>query len=108
MGRTRVIFALVALWAVAAMAAPDAGSWNGWVSDSKCRGADHSAACVKKCLAAGNAMVFVDDADKSVLPIANPDSLAGHEGHHVKVQGTVENGKLNVSKVEMLPDQKGK
>jgi hypothetical protein len=103
MGKMRVFAAGVVLLAIAAMASPNTGSWSGVVSDAKCGAGKHTAACAKKCIGSGQAMVFVNDADKSILTVANPDKLAGHEGHHVKVQGTVDNDKLTVSKVEMLP-----
>ena len=86
--------------AVAVMAAPKEGSWTGYVSDAKC-GAKVDAACAKKCADAGEARVFVNDSDKSVLKVANQDSLKGHEGHHVKVQGSVEGDTLTVASVSM-------
>ena len=81
------------------------GSWKGWISDEKCGAANASAAkadCAKKCIEGGQKMVFVNDKDKSVLPIANPEALKGHEGHHVMVKGKVENGALTVDSANML------
>ena len=81
------------------------GTWKGWVSDEKCGAANASAAkadCAKKCIEGGQKVVFVNDKDKSVLPITNPEALKGHEGHHIKVNGTVENGALTVKSASML------
>lgn len=81
------------------------GSWKGWVSDEKCGAANASAAkaeCSKKCIEGGQKMVFVNDKDKSVLAITNPEALKGHEGHHIKVKGKVENGALTVESASML------
>jgi hypothetical protein len=81
------------------------GSWKGWVSDEKCGAAGASAAkadCTKKCIEGGQKIVFVKDKDKSVLAVANPEALKGHEGHHIKVKGTVENGALTVQSATML------
>jgi hypothetical protein len=106
MNRLGVISGLVLLLVVAAMASPDASSRTGWVTDAKCAGkTPANAECVKKCVKAGEALVFVDDANKSVLTVANPKALSGHEGQHVKVQGTVANEKITVSSVEPLPEK---
>lgn len=98
------IFAAVVFTAVACTFSFAAtGTWEGWVSDAKC-GAKINADCAKKCAKAGEAMVFVT-ADKKVIPVTNSDTLKPHAGHHVSVTGTMDNGKLTVTKVEMLKDQ---
>ena len=85
-------------------------SWDGWISDSKCgaKGANAAhAACAKKCIDAGEKPVFVSDKDQKVVGIDNPDAVAGHEGHHVQVTGTMDDkGMLHVTKLTML-SQKG-
>ncbi|MCI0349415.1 MAG: hypothetical protein L0Z53_08315 [Acidobacteriales bacterium] len=81
------------------------GSWKGWVSDEKCGAAGASAdkaECTKKCIESGQKLVFVNDKDKSVLSVTNPEALKGHEGHHIKVKGRVENGALTVESASML------
>ncbi|HEX4487075.1 MAG TPA: hypothetical protein VH088_12455 [Terriglobales bacterium] len=87
--------------AMVAMAAPKDGSWTGYVSDAKC-GAKVDAACAKKCADSGEARVFVNDTDKSVLKVSNQDALKGHEGHHVKVNGSVDGDTLTVASVSMV------
>jgi|SRR5689334_16594942 len=82
---------------------------SGWVSDSKCgaKGANaEHADCTKKCAEGGEKLVVVNDKDHSVVNVANPDTLKGHEGHHVRVTGTMDNGNLTVSNVEMLKQPK--
>ena len=81
---------------------------NGYISDSMC-GAKHNgsapdAACVKKCLGGGAKPVFVDDAKKEVYTIDDPDSIKGHEGHHVSVVAKVNDTDktIHISKVSML------
>ncbi len=76
---------------------------DGWVSDAKC-GAKLNADCAKKCAEAGQPLVIVT-ADKKVVPVANSDVLKAHAGHRVTVTGTMDNGKLTVTKVEMAKDQ---
>ena len=93
------------LCSVLAFAAPTDNSWDGWISDSKCgakgANADH-AACAKGCISKGEKPVFVSDTDQQVINIDNPKSVAGHEGQHVKVTGTMKNGTLHVDKVAQI------
>src|SRR5690348_15334566 len=85
---------------------------KGWVSDSKCgvkgAGVGHEQ-CGKKCLAAGEHVVFVNEFNHKVRNVDNPDSLKDLMGHRVAVQGTVDEaaGTIHVDKVNQLPE-KGK
>jgi hypothetical protein len=96
-----------------AQGAPKSGKstkLSGWISDEKCGAKDiDNADCVKKCAEAGSKLVFVSEKDKSVMNVDNQDALKGHEGHHVRVTGKLDNGTLHVDKVEMLkqPAAKG-
>ena len=85
--------------------AGDAATIKGYVSDSKCgaKGANAKAAeCTKKCIKEGASMVVVTDGDQKVVTVANPDALAGHEGHHVAVTGEVTGDSIHVDSVKML------
>jgi hypothetical protein len=78
---------------------------NGWVSDSQCgvKGAkEGSAECTKKCVEKGAKLVVVTDGDQKILTVQNPDSLKGHEGHHVAVTGHVKGDSVHVESVKML------
>lgn len=76
---------------------------NGYVSDSQCGAKGKTnAECTKKCLEKGAKMVVVTDKDDKVLTVANPDALAGHEGHHVAVTGEVSGDSIHVDSVKML------
>jgi hypothetical protein len=82
---------------------------TGWVSDEKCGAKDiDNADCAKKCAEAGSKLVFVSEKDKSVINVDNQDALKGHEGHHVRVTGKLDNGTLHVDKVEMLKQSAAK
>ncbi len=88
---------LVFLSASAVWAADD--TVTGWVSDTKCGAkgmSEKHADCAKKCIGAGEKMALVTDSDKKVLAVENPDALAGHEGHHVSVKGTVSGDSIKV------------
>jgi len=94
------------LLSIIAMAAPKDSSWDGWISDSKCgvKGANAAhAQCAKKCVAGGEKPVLVTDKDQKVVAIENPAAVAGHEGQHVKVSGTMtQDGALHVDTVTPL------
>jgi hypothetical protein len=102
-------YALLLMISLAAVASDTAkGTWiKGWVSDSKCgakgAGLGHEA-CGKKCLEAGEHVVFVEDVKHKVLNVDNPDALKDHMGHRVAVQGAVDeaNGTIHVDKVNMI------
>ncbi len=107
--RRVVLMLLAAAFLVSVSVAKDAASKgkatkiNGWVSDEKCGAKDiDNADCAKKCAEAGSKLVVVSEKDKSVINVDNQDALKGHEGHHVRVTGKMENGTLHVDKVDML------
>jgi len=103
MKKMLAVLALAAMMSTFTFAA-EKGSWTGKVSDAKC-GAKVDAACAKKCVDAGEPVVFVNDKDGSVLSVANQDALKEHAGHHVKVDGSVDGNKLTVDKVSMVADK---
>ena len=108
----KLFLVVLALSTVPAMAADmSAAKVSGYISDSMC-GAKHNgsapnAACVKKCLGGGAKPVFVDDANKTVYTIDDPDSVKGHEGHHVSVVAKMDDSDktIHITKVSMLADQ---
>ncbi len=85
---------------------------KGWISDSKCGvkgAAPGHEACGKKCLAAGEHAVFVNEHNKKVYTVDNEDAVKEMIGHRVAVHGTVDadKGSMHVDKVNPLPE-KGK
>lgn len=92
-------------------AAPELKTLRGWVSDEKCGAKNASAkgaACSKKCVDAGEKIVFVTDKDKKVWNVKNPDDLKDHVGHHVKLSAHVypDSGEIHVMSVSMLGHKK--
>ena len=83
---------------IPSLAAEKPVAMGGWVSDAAC-GAQHvngaNPGCVRKCMRGGaaighpewkpQAMVLVDDADRSLWTVQNPKLLLGHEGEHVTI-----------------------
>jgi hypothetical protein len=108
----KLFLAVLALSTLPAMAADmSAAKVSGYISDSMC-GAKHNAsapneACVKKCIGGGAKPVFVDDANKTVYTIDDPDSVKGHEGHHVSVVAKMDDSAktIHITKLSMLADQ---
>lgn len=99
-----VVLALCVLFMMVGVTfAADATTVNGYVADSKCGAKGKTnAECTKKCIQAGAKMVVVTDTGDKVLTVENPDALAGHEGHHVAVTGTVSGESIHVDSVKML------
>jgi hypothetical protein len=88
-----LVMSFALFFVVAAGASDKATSINGWVSETGCaakHASDGGGECVKKCISKGAKMAFVNDADKSVWVVDNPDALAGHEGHHVTIEAHVD------------------
>jgi hypothetical protein len=108
---TRHLAFVLALGSMAAFAGAQTAKTHkltGWISDSKCGAANHDAACVKKCIAAGSKPVFVDS-DKKVWDIDNADSVSNNYGDHVRVVATVDstNNSIHVDKVKKVPGVMG-
>ncbi len=76
--------------------------FKGWVSDSECAAHGNKKCDSKEHIAQGAKLVLVSDADNKIWTIANPDSLAAHQGHHVEVKASADNGSLKVQSVKML------
>ena len=56
----------------------------------------------------GDKITFVNDADQKSWDVANPETLKGHEGHHVQLSAHVyaDKNSIHVMKVKMLKQEK--
>lgn len=112
MKKLLVVLLMLTLVLVVVAVAKEGAAVNGWVTDAKCglkgTSAAH-AACAKKCIAAGEKTAFVPDDTQDVLIVDNPDSLKGHEGHHVTVTGNMDKDKktIHVDSVKMMAEGGG-
>ena len=110
------VFLFVAALALAGSGVAQAETWKGTISDSMCglkhaaekhggKGADHRA-CVEKCIKDGGEYVFL--ADGKAQKIANQSfaDLKAHAGHEVMLTGDMKDGKIVVSKIEMVKAEK--
>jgi hypothetical protein len=96
---------LLSFMIVAVSSGADQTTVKGWVADSMCGAKGAMAgqeACTKKCLAKGAKMVVVTDGDQKILTVDNPDSLKGHEGHHIAATGEVTGDSIHVESAKML------
>ena len=62
---------------------------TGWVEDGVAHTPGNSAETVKQAIAGGAPFVFVDDKDKIIWRVDNPQVLKGHEGQHISFTGTM-------------------
>ncbi len=81
---------------------------KGWVSDSECAAHGEKKCSNKEHVAQGAKLVLVTDGDNKIWTIANPETLAEHQGHHVQVKASTDDdkGALNVQEVKMLKQGK--
>ena len=109
---TRQVFSIVGVFLLAsvfAAAADTSKALNvkGWVSDSAC-----AAKGDKKCsnpdhLKQGAQQVLVTDGDNKIWTIQNPEKVAAHRGHYVRVKGKATGeASLMVERVTALPEPK--
>ena len=81
---------------------------KGWVSDSECAAHGDKKCSNKEHVAQGAKLVLVTDGDNKIWTVANPETLAERQGHHVQVKATTdaEKGTVNVQEVKMLKQGK--
>lgn len=81
---------------------------KGWVSDSECAAHGEKKCNNKEHVAQGAKLVLVTDGDNKIWTVANPETLADHQGHHVQVKATTdsERNTVNVQEVKMLKQGK--
>ena len=81
---------------------------KGWVSDSECAAHGDKRCANKEHVAQGAKLVLVTDGDNKIWTVANPETLAEHQGHYVQVKATTnaEKSAINVQEVKMLKQGK--
>jgi hypothetical protein len=68
--------------------------WTGWLTDGKCASSGNYAGQQhQQCVSAGAPVVFVNETDKKVYRLENPDKVKDMVGAKVKLSGTI-NGDL--------------
>jgi len=81
-----------------------AATVKGWISDSECAAHGVKNCSNKEHVANGAKLVVVTDKGGEIYTVTNPDTVADHQGHHVKVDGELDESAktLTVAKVKML------
>ena len=81
---------------------------KGWVSDSECAAHGEKKCSNKEHVAQGAKLVLVTDGDNKIWTVANPETLAEHQGHHVQVKAMKDGDRstINVQEVKMLKQGK--
>lgn len=82
----------------------EAKTLKGWVTDSECATHGEKKCGNKEHVAQGAKLVLVTDGDNKIWTVANPETVAEHQGHHVQVKATTdaEKNTINVQEVKML------
>jgi hypothetical protein len=89
---------------------------TGWFSDESCARSKiesgeigpNGRECVQKCIAEGKKMVFIDEKEKAMYFVDNPQAAKGQESHYVRVVGTTDPKAktLHVASVKVLEEYK--
>jgi hypothetical protein len=77
-----------------------AEQWVGYVADEKCaRGGKYMGGEHNGCVASGQKVVLVNDADKKLYTISNASKVTGHLGRKVEVTGKMIGNEIEVETV---------
>ena len=96
----RLLVVMAALMMTAGLCMAE--EWVGYVSDKKCaKPAESHAECARNCVKDGQPIVFVNDLDKKVYDIHNPDAVKDHVGHKVTLTGKADGDSIHVNSVKM-------
>ena len=76
---------------------------TGWITDAKCAKAGHyKGESHKKCIAAGEAVVFVNEADKAIYVISNADGVKDSVGKRVTLSAKFKEEALEAEAVTVI------
>jgi hypothetical protein len=96
----------LAVLATGVLFTASAAKWTGTISDAKCGkghadASEKSQACVKKCIGAGQAAVFVVGDNVYKFDAKSADKIKDHQGHKVTIDGKLKGDTISVKKVTM-------
>ena len=96
---------LALLWGTAQAEQSDGSSeqFTGWITDAKCAKAGHyKGESHRKCIAAGEAVVFVNEADKAIYVISNADGVEDNVGKRVTLSAKFKEEALEAEAVTVI------
>jgi hypothetical protein len=80
-----------------------AEQWIGWVTDQKCASAgNYEGSMHKQCVKAGEAVVFVNDADKKMYKLKDPQKVERFVGQKVTLDGTIQGDTIDVKEARAV------
>lgn len=95
--------AKLALSIVLAAGTALAGQYAGWITDAKCaQSGDYLGERHAKEITAGNPIVFVNEADKKIYLVTNPDKVKAAVGKPVSIQATIKDNTIEAQTVLIL------
>ena len=94
MGKFLTVLAVIALVSAPVMAADATkGEWTGFITDTHCgangANADHTAACVEKCMKGGSKAQLYVESEKKSYTLNDFSKVKGLVGQKVTVKGTL-------------------
>ena len=100
-----LLISLALLWgtALAQKSNGESEQFTGWITDAKCAKAGHyKGESHKKCIAAGETVVFVDEADKTIYVVSNADGVRDKVGKRVTLSATFKGEALEAEAVTVI------
>ena len=102
----------LAVLALPAYAAETKGEWTGFVTDTHCgakmANADHSDACVEKCLKSGSKVHLVSEADQKMYDLDDYSKVKVLVGKRITVKGSLDSEKNTITVESAAPAGKEK
>jgi hypothetical protein len=96
-----------AVLALPVYAADTKGQWTGFVTDTHCgaklANADHSDACVEKCLKNGSKVHLVDEVDQKMYDLDDYSKVKGLVGKRITVKGNLDTEKNTITVESAAP-----
>ena len=97
---------VLAILTTGALFTASAAKWTGTISDAKCGKAhadasEKSQACVKKCVGAGQAAVFVVGDNVYKIDAKSAAKIKDHIGHKVEINGMLKGDTVTVKTIKM-------
>ncbi len=85
-----------------------AGQFAGWITDAKCaQTGDYLGERHKKEVSPSNPIVFVNDLDKKIYTVTNPDKVKEAVGKRVSLQGKLKDNTIEAEEVTVMEDPAG-
>ena len=109
MKRASTLIAILAVLALAGAPVLLAGeakaesTWTGWITDANCGAKNANAdgkACALACFKKGSRLVLYNAEEKKTYDLDQQEAASQNLGYEVKVTGTMEEGKIKVSRIE--------